>query len=237
MDRLYRIFYSKDLFGFRIKEKESDIFILSKKNLKSRAEKILKKIRNKIENYIKRNDIFKDSFLPVKENENMPEIVKKLASVSNKTGIGPMAGIAGLISEELGMRLLEFTDEIIIENGGDIFLKILKPRIIGIYTEKEKFKKLGIKIKPEMTPCGICSSSSKMGHSLSFGNADLVTVIAEDTTLADSLATIIANKINDVDDIEKTLKELEKFDIRGAFVIKDNNIGVYGEIDFVEIER
>ena len=146
-----------------------------------------------------------------------------------------MAGIAGAIAEEIGKELLHYTDEVIVENGGDIFIKTEKDRIIGIYTENEKFKNFAIKIKSKNTPLGICSSSSYIGHSLSFGKAELTTVISKDTVLADSLATLIGNKVTDKNDLDIVMNEVSSYNIIGAFAIKDDRIAILGEIEFVEV--
>ncbi|GAH70559.1 unnamed protein product, partial [marine sediment metagenome] len=94
------------------------------------------------------------------------------------------------------------TPEIIIENGGDIFLKSLKKRMIGIYAGKSPLSgRIGLEISGEETPIGICTSSGTVGHSLSYGKADAVIVLSPSATLADAAATAIGNVITQQDNI------------------------------------
>jgi ApbE superfamily uncharacterized protein (UPF0280 family) len=51
---------------------------------------------------------------------------------------------------------------------------------------------------------GICSSSGAFGHSLSFGKADIVTIISENVITADLFATGVCNKLRK----KKILKRL-----------------------------
>jgi len=48
-------------------------------------------------------------------------------------GVGPMAAVAGAISQYVGRDLGNYSDEIIIENGGDIYMKNKTDKHILIY--------------------------------------------------------------------------------------------------------
>ncbi|MCD4669944.1 MAG: UPF0280 family protein, partial [Actinomycetia bacterium] len=81
------------------------------------------------------------------------------------------------------------------------------------------------------TPCGICSSSGSMGHSLSLGSSDLVTVMSDSTILADAAATAVANSIKEQADIEKAMSRYKKNkEIKGLIIIKGDRIGIWGEM-------
>jgi len=47
-----------------------------------------------------------------------------MMKVSQVAGVGPMAAVAGALAEYVGQDLLKLTPNVIVENGGDIFLKI-----------------------------------------------------------------------------------------------------------------
>jgi ApbE superfamily uncharacterized protein (UPF0280 family) len=154
---------------------------------------------------------------------------------SKKANVGPMAGIAGAIAEFLGKDLLKkgYRD-VIIENGGDIFLKTTKTRAIAIYTGRSKlFNNLRLKIKPQDTPMGICTSSGTIGHSLSFGCADSVIILSKSTTLADAVATATGNLVKTRQDLKMALGFARS--IRGVLgiviIIKDNLIS-WGRVEF-----
>ncbi|GAG89833.1 unnamed protein product, partial [marine sediment metagenome] len=111
---------------------------------------------------------FLTSLEPLFVSDNAPRIVKSMSEAAKRVGTGPMASVAGAIAEFVGNELLAFSPEIILENGGDIFLKSSKKRLIGIYAGKSPLTgKIGLEINGDDTPLGICTSSGTVGHSLS----------------------------------------------------------------------
>ena len=105
-----------------------------------------------------------------------PGIVKAMAVAAQKASVGPMAAVAGAIAEFVGKDLLKFSEQVIVENGGDIFIRTDRKRTLGIYAgEDSPFTgKLAIEVDPCESGMGICTSSGTVSHSLSFGNADKV---------------------------------------------------------------
>ncbi len=227
---------SEDLYCYEVKEKESDLFISSGKNLKEPATENLKKYRRQIEEYIKRDPSFLYALTPCELLKDAPIIVKKMNEAGKICGVGPMAAVAGAISQFLGEDLLKLTDEVIIENGGDIFIKTKKTRKVAIFSGETVWKnKLILKINPEQTPLGICTSSGTVGHSLSFGNADAVAIISNSAILADAIATAVGNMIKSHEDIPKAIhycKEIKE--VKGVVIVKDSNLGVWGDIQLEE---
>jgi len=122
-----------------------------------------------------------------------------------------------------------------VENGGDIYLASSCPRVVKVFSGDSPFRKiLSIKISPEKTPIGICTSSGKIGHSLSFGNADAVVVISSSTILADVAATALGNRIKREEDVEKGIKWIKSIrGIEGVMVIIGKTMGVWGDIELV----
>lgn len=228
-----------DLEGFQATIAESDIFILAKQNLKVQAENAIRKYRLCIEEYIKQNPAFGTSLKPIsvqgEDFDSLPDIIKKMLVSSQKTRVGPMAGVAGAVAEFVGRELLEFSTEIIVENGGDIFIKTSTDRELGIYAGNSPLSgKIAILVKSEETPLGVCTSSGTVGHSLSFGKADAVTVIARDTTLSDAAATAICNTVKTKNDIEKALNFSKTIEgIMGCVIIYSDRVGTVGEIELV----
>ena len=108
-----------------------------------------------------------------------------MLSASSRTGVGPMAAVAGAIAEAVGRQLCSKTEQIIVENGGDIYILSKTARKIGIYAgDSVLSNKIGIEIAAEDTPCGVCTSSATVGPSLSFGKADAAVVYSRNCTLA-----------------------------------------------------
>ena len=148
-----------------------------------------------------------------------------------------MAAVAGAVAEMVGERLLQSSSEVIVENGGDIFLKISKKRRIGIYAGGSSFTgKLAIEVEPGQTPLGICTSSGSVGPSLSLGLADAAVVLAPSAALADAAATAVGNRVRSADDIGAALEFGQS--IRGVIatvIIAGDRMGARGDVKLSEI--
>jgi ApbE superfamily uncharacterized protein (UPF0280 family) len=235
--RIYRHWIEgKDLVSFNITEKETDLYIRATSNLQRKAYRIMLKYRKQLEQYIALNPEFQTSLKPLTIPTNAPNIVKDMLEAGRKANVGPMAAVAGAIAEYVGRELLEFSPEIIVENGGDIFLKITQKRVVGIYAGNSPLTgKLGLEITPEDTPLGVCTSSGTVGHSLSFGKADAVVVTAPSATLADAAATAICNEVNKPSDINDAIEIGKNITgLKGIVIIMGGNIGVWGDIKLCE---
>ena len=222
----------QDLISFNVVVKETDLYIRATTNLKRKALKLVLKYRNTLERYIERHPSFVTSLEPFSAADDAPDIVKSMSESARKVGVGPMASVAGAIAEFVGNELSAFSSEIIIENGGDIFLKSLKKRLIGIYAGKSPLSgKIGLEINGQDTPLGVCSSSGTVGHSLSYGKADAVIVLSKSATLADAAATAIGNLIVKHSDIPKGIEFAKGIDgLLGVIIIKDDKMGLWGKV-------
>ena len=221
-----------DLISFNVAEKETDLYIRASRNLKRKAYKLVLKYRSILEKYIEQHPSFLTSLEPLPVTENAPHIVKSMSEAAGRIGVGPMASVAGAIAEFVGNELLAYSPQIIVENGGDIYLKSLTKRIVGIYAGKSPLTgKIGLEIKEEDTPLGICTSSGTVGHSLSYGEADAVIVLSKSATLADAAATAIGNLITQPGDIPRGIEFAEGVEgLKGVIIIKDDKVGLWGEV-------
>ena len=235
MKRIYRKRFNLD--GYETWEttyKSTNLFIKACKDLRFETFELVKKLWSDLLAYIEQNRNFLTSLEPIKQNKKAPKIAKRMIEASRKAGVGPMAAVAGAIAEEVGLLLLTECDECIVENGGDVFLKLNSEPVIGIYTQNPYFKdNLSIKIKTSKIPIGVCSSSAKIGPSLSLGKADLSLIVDKNTAFADALATKTANMIKNEDDIEKAIEFAKSKDVEGCLFIKDKKIGIWGKIELV----
>ena len=220
------------LVSFNVVVKETDLYIRASSNLRRKAYKLVLKYRSMLEEYIKRNAAFLTSLEPLNVGEDAPHIVKEMAKSTNQVGVGPMAAVAGAMAEFVGNDLLAFSPEVIVENGGDIFLKSLRRRMIGIYAGKSTLTgRIGLEISGDDTPLGICTSSGTMGHSLSYGKADAVIVLSASATLADAAATAIGNLIVQPDDIPNGIELAKSIEgLRGVVIIQDDKMGLWGDV-------
>lgn len=229
---------NEDLVSFRVKVKQSDIFIKADKELKELAERKLKEIRRQLENYIEEDPAFLHSFSPYPVPPSAPEIVRIMAGASILAGVGPMAAVAGAIAELLGRELLNHCEEVLVENGGDIFIKCKKPRIVGIFAGLGSpiTNRLGIKIEPEETPLGICTSSASVGPSFSFGEADAVVVMASSPAVADAFATALGNLVKGDESLEGIWEQVRRTRVlKGVIIAKGGKVALWGTIQLVAL--
>ncbi len=140
--------------------------------------------------------------------------------------------MAGAVAQMVGEKLLHSSPEIIVENGGDIYLKVSRKRVVAIYAGESAFSgKLAIEVAPDRTPLGICTSSGKVGPSLSLGIADAAVVVAPSAALADAAATAVGNAVKSEDDVDAALEIGRRIKgVSGIVVIAGSNLGVWGDI-------
>jgi hypothetical protein len=233
--RFYRDWIKqKDLVTTHIVIAETDIFISSDVYLNEDflKERILN-YRKQIKEYILADREFLKSLEPIEVSEEAPQIIKDMADAAKKTHVGPMAAVAGAIVEYLAMDLKDKTKELIIENGGDIFLKSKRKRLIGIFAGDSKFSgKIIIELEADKTPIGICTSSSTVGHSLNFGITDATVILAKSTIFADAVATATANIVKKVDDIKKAIDFVKSIrNVRAAIIIVKDILSAWGDLN------
>ena len=243
--RRYReLFKSKDLVSFRVVQKETDIYVAvdgkEKRKLESiiaKTEKLVGDYRRDIEDYIKNYPIFEVSFRPVAVDSDAPEIIKQMARAALLANVGPFASVAGAIAGAVGRKLSEEISDVIIENGGDVFIKTSKTRKVGIYYGADEISNgFGLEVHPPDTPLGICASSGTCGHSFSFGRADVAVAVSNSTALADACATAMGNLVKESKDIAKGINFAKSIEgIKGVVIIKDGQFGFGGDIRIISI--
>jgi ApbE superfamily uncharacterized protein (UPF0280 family) len=227
-----------DLVSFTVVEKETDLFIRAHRNLRKKALDVVLKQRELLEGYITRHPSFVTALTPYAVGKDAPMIAREMAEAAGKVGVGPMAAVAGAFAEIVGKELLHYSTEVIVENGGDIFLRHTKSRLIGIYAGDSPLTgKLALKIEPGDTPLGVCTSSGTVGHSLSFGTADAAIVFSPSTALADAAATAVGNLVQTADDLPRAIEFVKQVPgITGIAVIKGDKMAVWGIINLVRRE-
>ena len=224
---------SGGLVGFQIKIHETDLMILAKQEYREVATAVVLQERRQLEHYIASHPGFLESLTPWPEDPLAPRIVKEMIQASAQVNVGPMAAVAGAIASAVGQALLHHSPEVIVENGGDIFLKILGQATVALYAGNSPLSmKVGLLIAAAMTPLGVCTSSGTVGHSLSLGRADAACVLAADTALADAAATALGNRVKVPADIPAALEWLSSTaGILGGVVIAGDKLGAWGELE------
>lgn len=228
----YRVLTGGDgLRRFRVTVGETDLFIAAGRDLKKEALRAVNEIRETIEEHIKKEPLFLSSLRPIPVNEDDPMVIRHMKEASFLSRVGPMAAVAGMISEYTGRKLLEKSDTVIIENGGDIFLRSDTELSVGIYAPGSSLSgKLCIKVDAA-DGLGVCTSAGTYGHSMSFGKAQAAITVSADTALSDAAATRLGNLLKDSGRIESSLNGICSIPgVRGAVAVIDDNIGFMGDI-------
>lgn len=236
--RSYRHWVESDrLINFAVKVDTSDLFIRACSNLQREALEYVKKQRRTIEDYITQYPEFAVTLKPYTICGTAPDIVREMAAASSAAGVGPMAAVAGAIAEYTGKYLSRYSPEVIIENGGDIFIKSRDACKAGIFAGESPYTgKLAVELPPAVHSWGICTSSGTVGPSLSFGKADAATVLCSSAIWADAWATRIGNMVQSAENIEKTLKFAQtQPEIKGIVIIVGEKIGVWGKVKLVNL--
>ena len=233
-------FRRADLVHFQVVLKETDLDIgIPKKHYTSElvrlAQEVTVKYRIQLEEYIKTHKGFLTSLEPVQLTPFAPAIAVQMGDAAKIAGVGPMAAVAGAMAEAVAIKLASHSDEIIIENGGDIYLRSKKKRRIGIFAGQSPFSgKIALEILPELGPLGICTSSGTVGHSLSLGKADAAVILSGSAALADAVATATGNLVQKPDDVQTALEFAVNIPgIIGVVVIKDDKLAAWGKMKIV----
>jgi ApbE superfamily uncharacterized protein (UPF0280 family) len=238
--RTYRSLVShKKLTSFRVVVRETDLLVRADKPLETETKDLVLKHRIPLERYLEQHPEFVRVMVPWPPDELAPPIVKTMIAASQKAGVGPMAAVAGAIAEYVGRDLLAHSKDVIVENGGDIFIKTAFPLVAAIFAGKSPLSnKLGVSIESLERPVAVCTSSGTLGHSLSLGRADAAVVISDSAALADAAATAIGNKVSNKDDIEPAIAFGEKIEgVTGIVVIVDSKMGFWGNVELTRISE
>jgi ApbE superfamily uncharacterized protein (UPF0280 family) len=228
---------SSDLVTFEVAVKETDLQVSAEHRLEKETRDLVFESRHQIESYISTHGDFLTALEPYPEDPYAPPVVKEMIECAREVGVGPMASVAGAIAEYVGRHLLEKTNQVIVENGGDLFLKASRPVTVSIFAGTSPLsEKIGLVISPERMPLGVASSSGTVGHSLSLGKADVGCVVSPSAALADAAATALCNRIQgrkDLTRIEEWARNLKG--ILGALVILGDEIASWGQIELVAL--
>lgn len=189
--------------------------------------------RRVLEEYLARHPEFGTSLEPIELRTDAPPVAQRMARAAGLVGVGPMAAVAGAMAQcaaEAG--LLAGAREVIVENGGDIYLQAADAVTIGLHTGTSKLgDRLAFSLEAHETPISICSSSGKMGHSRSLGQCDLATVVARDAALADAAATAAANRVRAAADVNAALDHIARIEgVDGVLIVKGDRVGLAGHL-------
>jgi len=219
------------LLCFEVVLRETDLQICASHDLTGPARELIAQAREELESYITRDPRFAESYVPVAVAPDAPRIVADMARAAAAVGVGPMAAVAGAVAQYVALGLSPLSGEVIVENGGDIYLIGETERTVALWAGAQGVQGVGLVIAPEAMPLGVCTSSGRIGPSESFGKADAMTVLARDAALADAAATALGNRIHGPEDLDAVLEAARGIEgLTGVVATIDGHIGAWGAV-------
>ena len=236
-NRAYRRLHrGAGLVYFSVLEGETDLHIGAERKLEACARQAASEARRDVIEAIRRCPSFVTSLTPVALNDALP-VAQTMLNATRACGVGPMAAVAGAIAQHVGKALVSAHDgDVIVENGGDIYLRCASPRVMMVYAGNSPLSnRLGLRITAP-SGCGVCTSAGKVGPSLSFGRADAAVMLADDAALADACATAAGNLVNGEDGVQRAATFASQVPgLRGALIICDDKMAAWGDIELVRL--
>jgi hypothetical protein len=238
LERSYRELHrQEDLVHFQVAVKETDLDIGVRKDrfspdLIKWVEDLIRAGRQPLEEYIKRDPQFLKALTPHPLLPDAPALVQEMARAAELAGVGPMAAVAGTMAAWVGKALAKRTRDVIVENGGDIYIRTNRVRTVGIFAGKSPLSnRIALELHPSQSPLGICTSSGRVGPSFSLGMADAVVILSPSASLADAAATAAGNLVQAKEDVEKAVNLASAIPgVTGALVIMDDQLAVWGQV-------
>jgi hypothetical protein len=227
------------LTAFEVAVKETDLHVQAQSDLSALTRDLVLEQRGYLEAYIRRNPDFLTTLSPWPLTDPAPNIVRDMIAAGRAAGVGPMAAVAGAVAEHVGRGLLKHTDEVIIENGGDVFLKTVGAVTVALFAGSSPLSlRVGLRTAGGNEPTAVCTSSGTVGHSLSFGRADAVCVVSRSAALADAAATAVGNRVRSKQDISAGIDAAKRIaGVLGVLIVAAEKMAAWGAVEVVVLDR
>ena len=236
--RLYRETMGNSRWeSFTATHRQTDLWIAVDKRsyhsqIRGYALERIRHYRAILDEHIAVQPTFLTSLTPIELPFGLHPIIAEMADASKIAGTGPMSAVAGALAERICADIVsQFgAQEVIVENGGDIFMKLTEPAIVSIYAGNSPLsEKLALTPDAAHSPLSLCCSSSTVGHALSFGTADACMVACRSGALADALATAFCNRVKTNESVKEVTKQaLEMPEVMAIVIIRGDKVGMGG---------
>lgn len=239
--RIYRDCVKDGLIQTRVVVQETDLLIYTDAGDETAVARVAREAvitqRGYLERYIKHHTEFLTCLAPWPHDPMAPDVVSKMITAGRHVGVGPMAAVAGAMAEQVGTALLTSAKEVIVENGGDLFLNCHQNLTIAMYANDSPLSlKVGLRMASDKMPISVCTSSGTVGHSLSMGQADAVCVVSPSCALADAAATAMGNRVHSSADIAPAIEWGQSIKgLDGGVIIIGDKMGAWGAIELVPL--
>ena len=195
------------------------------------AEDAIFEARKIIEDKVAEDEFFKITYEPYRASPKDHELIQRMCNASLLSDVGPFAGVAGAVATYSVEKIHSKNANLaIVENGGDIAFLSHEPKIIGLFADHPVLKDIAFKIQSDRIT-GICSSSAKIGPSVSLGKSNVCTVFSDDVILADCCATALGNLVKDESSLSNALETIGSIEgVKGCLACAGNKVAMYGDI-------
>jgi ApbE superfamily uncharacterized protein (UPF0280 family) len=229
--------------AFQVVVAQTDLFVVagadSSQAMARDVADYISSLRAALSTYLLLYPEFQHSLTPVAAGPGAPDIARDMAEAAARFGVGPMAAVAGAFAQAVADRFVTASPELLVENGGDVYLHGCRERLVALLARPVEGARLALRFEAASLPAAVCASSATVGPSLSLGRADMVTVVADRGAVADAAATALANLLVTAEDLEGVLaaaQGMARLGVRGAFVQLGDLVGLVGGLDLVALE-
>lgn len=217
---------------------QSDLWIVARERLRDPAMEALHRFRGQLTSYLTLHPEFGASLSPVTPLSGAPQLIRGMAEAGRICGVGPMASVAGTIAQAVAEDLARLSPDVLVENGGDIYMISTRERTVALLADPASGSRLGLRIDPHAFPLAVCSSSALIGHSLSLGQGELVTVLGKNGALADAAATALCNMLRRAEDVDRVLETAQGWagnGVCGVFAQGGGKVAAWGDVELVTL--
>lgn len=247
--RTYRHYHTPGETTRQLVVEETDLAIVSAPDVTAVARACVYEVRGLLRAYIALHPAFATSHTPVELLPTAPPVAHTMTEAGARFGVGPMAAVAGTVAQAVVDAVLARgelpTPDILVENGGDVYCASIRARTIGLLTGAEAPMRLGVRVQADEFPVAFCASSGRLGHSASYGAADVVVVRSSASSagphagaVADAAATALANRVRTADDLPAMLEQAQSWadrGVEGVFAMVDGRMAAWGRMELVEL--
>jgi len=224
----------------KLEIEETAATIAADRDFVGEAVNAIKAARGEIERQIRRDRFFLTTLEPYEPTRDCPRIIRRMCDASEAAGVGPMATVAGAIAQEAVEAMVsQGCTHCWVDNGGDIALRLDRPATLEVFSDPSSKNAYAMVLEPTDDITGICTSSGRLGHSISFGDSDVALAIADDAVLADALATAIGNQVTNAASLELCFDKFRRVrGFRAGLAMIDGAVATCGKIpQIVETEH
>ena len=211
--------------------KETAVAIIAEDEFIKVAKDAVFEARTIIERKILDDPFFQITYDPYPVSERDDVLIQRMCRASQIANVGPMAAVAGAVATYAVEKAKEKgAKHVIVENGGDIAILSDKSVTIGLYSGDSKLSMISVVIPASEKITGVCSSSGKVGPSVSFGNSNISTVFSDDVILADAVATRLGN-LTGMMELSEAVEAVGSLQgVKGCIAYSDGIMAMFGDV-------